>query len=185
MTDVVLGMEVVKLDPDPRAPWRMTVDVWQGEKVVRYQVSGKHYNGDRGGPPERTLGELARVQVGNADERMEIARELDRLDREYAEKVAPLAKQLMRSQIAVIHGPEALELLDRETHMTDDAMNFEVSVYSKVAVSVQRAEEIVGRKFTRSGHDDDSFEMDLTEKLLANPALMADMPTRVTDVEPY
>lgn len=111
--EALIGMEVIKLgDIDDDAPWRMTVDAVKDGKIVRYQVVG-HYNGWPTGPPERTLEELARVQ-GNFARRDEIAAELDRLDREFAAKVAPLLRELQRAQILVIHGQGALDWLDKE-----------------------------------------------------------------------
>lgn len=116
MRDVLIGLEVIKLgDYDDKSPWRMTVDVWDAhsEKILRYQITG-HYNGWPEGPPERTLEELARVQA-NYERRDEIAAELDRLDREAVEKIAPIMEQLFRDQAVVIHGSEVLKFLDRET----------------------------------------------------------------------
>jgi len=117
MNDVIIGYEVVKLgEIDDNSPWRMTVDYWDEEtgKIVRSQVTGKHWNGWPEGPPERTLEDLARVQMGTTLERVKIARALDALDREFAAKVAPLVTALQRAQIVVLYGQEGLDLLDRE-----------------------------------------------------------------------
>ncbi len=111
---VILGLEVVKLgDFDDRSPWRMTVDAWDGETIHRYQVTGQ-YNGWPEGPPERTLDDLARVQ-GNFDRRDEIAKELDRLDREAAAKIAPIMHELRREQVRVIYGDKGVEFMDRHS----------------------------------------------------------------------
>jgi hypothetical protein len=117
MRDVLLGLEVTKLgDYDDKSPWRMTVDVWdeRSKKILRYQVTG-HYNGWSEGPPERTIDDLARVQA-NYQRRDEIAVELDRLDREAIAKIAPIMEELFRAQVVVLHGPRALEFLDKEDH---------------------------------------------------------------------
>jgi hypothetical protein len=114
--DVVFGLEVIKLgDYDDDSPWRMTVDCWdaRSEKIVRYQLTGRAYNGWPEGPPERTLDDLARVQV-DYERRDEIAAELDRLDREAIAKISPIMEELFRAQAVVLHGPEVLEFLDRE-----------------------------------------------------------------------
>lgn len=112
-TVVLIGLEVVKLgDMDDAAPHRMTVDAYVDGKILRYQVTG-HYNGWPTGPPERTLDELARVQV-NFSRRNEIAAELDRLDRRYAEKAAPFAKELFREQVRVLYGDGGVAFLDEE-----------------------------------------------------------------------
>lgn len=118
MTDVPIGVEVIKLgDIDDDSPWRMTVDVWDGDRgeMVRMQVTG-HYNGWPEGPPQRTMEELARVQVGDAEKRLLIARELDQLDRAAAEKIVPIMDELRRAQIRLLYGEDALQLLGAVTH---------------------------------------------------------------------
>jgi hypothetical protein len=114
--DVLIGMEVTKLgDPGDGSPWRMTVDVWDGhaQKIVRYQVTGGHYNGWPEGPPERTLDDLARVQsdFSRADE---IAAELDRLDREAIAKIEPIMTDLFRQQAIVLYGEDVVALLEKD-----------------------------------------------------------------------
>lgn len=127
MSDVALiGLEVIKLGSyDDGSPWRMTVDAWQDGKMVRYQVAGQHYNGWPDGVPERTLEDLARVQTGSELRRNEIAIELDRLDREAAEKIAPIIEELRRAQVLVLHGRrEAATVephVDNEGHAIHDA----------------------------------------------------------------
>jgi len=112
MTDVLLGLEVIKLgDVDDDSPWRMTVDCWIDGRIVRYQVTG-HYNGWPEGPPERTLEDLARVQLGTAEERATLARRLDELDRQAAERMRETAAWLFREQVRAIHGDESVVLLD-------------------------------------------------------------------------
>lgn len=114
MSEALIGYEIIKLGSyDDGSPWRMTIDCWDGEKIVRSQLTGMHWNGWPEGPPERTLDDLARVQGGDSSRRMEIAREFDRLDREYAAKVAPLTAALQRAQIEVLHGQAGLDFLDR------------------------------------------------------------------------
>lgn len=114
MTDVLIGLEVFNLGglESPDAPWRMTVDCWVDGKIKRYQITGQ-FNGGWEGAPDRTIEEVAAVQA-NFSRATEIATEFDRLDREYAEKVAPLAEQLFRDQVFVVHGQEGLDFLDRE-----------------------------------------------------------------------
>ena len=113
--EVLLGLEVVKLgDVDDDSPWQLTVDAFVDGKIVRYQVTGR-YNGWPDGPPERTLEDLARVQIGDSRATAaQIAAELDRLDREHAARVAPLVRELQRAQIIAIHGQSTLDWLDRE-----------------------------------------------------------------------
>jgi hypothetical protein len=111
--DALIGLEVIKLgDIDDESPWRMTVDAWVDGKMVRYQVTG-HYNGWPDGPPERTLEEVARVQT-DFGRRDEIARELDRLDREAAAKIVPIIRELRREQVRVLYGEDGVAWLDRE-----------------------------------------------------------------------
>lgn len=114
MTDVLLGLEIINLgSPDEGAPWRMTVDAWVDGEIKRYQVTG-HFSGGWEGAPLRTIEDIAAVQA-NFSRANEIATELDRLDREYAEKVAPLADQLFRDQIFAVYGQEGLDFLDSES----------------------------------------------------------------------
>lgn len=114
--DVLIGMEVTKLGGvDDRSPWQMTVDVWDSrrETIVRYQLTGRAYNGWPEGPPERTLDDLARVQAdfSRADE---IAAELDRLDREAAAKIAPIMAELFRSQAVLLYGEDVVARLEKD-----------------------------------------------------------------------
>lgn len=114
-TVALFGLEVIKLgDLDDGSPHRMTVDVFDGTTVRRYQVTG-HYNGWPDGPPERTIEEIARfTHGGSEDERMAMATELDKLDREAAAKVLPIMEELFRAQVKLIHGQDTLDWLDRE-----------------------------------------------------------------------
>jgi hypothetical protein len=109
-TEAIIGLEVLKLDEfDERAPWRMTVDVWDAEEgMLRYQLTGMHYE-----RRERTIAEIAAVQ-GDYKRRHEIAERLDGLDREAAAKIAPIVEWLRREQVRVIHGDEGVALLDSD-----------------------------------------------------------------------
>jgi hypothetical protein len=110
----ILGLEVTKLgDYGDDSPWRMTVDVFEDGKIVRYQVTG-HYNGWPDGPPERTLDEVARVQ-SDFERRDEIAEKLDALDRQAAAEILPIMERLFREQVRVVHGDEGVAFLDRGT----------------------------------------------------------------------
>jgi hypothetical protein len=113
VSEGIIGLEVIRLDEfDERAPWRMTVDAWvddgDGPQIVRYQLTGMHYE-----RRERTLEEIARVQ-GDFKRRDEIAERFDALDREAGAKIAEIVKWLQREQIRVVYGQEGIDLLDGE-----------------------------------------------------------------------
>lgn len=97
MSEALLGFECIKLDPDPRAPYRMTVDVYEGGAIFRYQLIGTRYERRR-----RQLGEIADVQLGSSEQRQVIAKAFDALDREYGEKLAVLQDGLQKAQQAVL-----------------------------------------------------------------------------------
>ena len=110
MQDVLLGLEVIQLgEVNGRTLHQMTVDVWDArtEKILRYQITG-HYNGYPDGPPERTPEDLNTIHGS------EVAAEFDRLDKVAAKRIAPIMDELLRAQMAAIHGPLAKELLDNE-----------------------------------------------------------------------
>lgn len=110
----IIGLECIKLgSPDDDSPHRMTVDVWENGRFERWQVTG-HFNGWPSGPPERTIEELAAVQVGTPERKREIAEALDRLDREAAAEIEPIMDRLFREQVRVLYGEEGVALLDRD-----------------------------------------------------------------------
>lgn len=107
LTSVTLGMVVVKLGSlDDDSPWRMTLDVMEADgRLLRHQVTGRHYNGWPDGAPERTLEDIAHVQGGAAQEREALAAELDRLDRRYGAAIRFHVNRLYRDQLRAIYGP--------------------------------------------------------------------------------
>lgn len=119
MPDVLIGFEVVNLGyPERSAPWRMTVDAYDTheKKIKRYQIVGDHYNGSLNSAPIRTLDE---VKVGTGrwgKEAHELAKEFERLDMEFAQKVEPFVRELIRAQIQLLHGEEGIKLLDEEAN---------------------------------------------------------------------
>lgn len=104
--EILLGFEVVQLGTiDEGAPYRMTVDVVVGENVVRYQMIAAKYT-----KAVRREADLYLAAGFDAEK----GAQLDRLDREYADKVQEHALWLLREQVRVLHGDEGVELLERD-----------------------------------------------------------------------
>lgn len=104
--EILLGLEVTKLgDVDDGSPFRMTVDVVEGDKVIRFQMVAASYTRRERDGEDLMLAAGFNREKGDA---------MGRLDMEFADKVEEHARWLFREQVRVLHGDEGVAFLERD-----------------------------------------------------------------------